>query len=171
MLTPWKESYDKPRQHINKQRHQFADKGPFSQSYVSSICHVWELDHKEVWAPNNWCFWIVVLEKTLESPLNFKEIKPINPKENQPWMFTGRTDAEAEAPILWPPDGKSQLVGKDSDAGKDWRQNEKEAAEDDMVGWHHRLRGHESEQTLGDSDGQGGLTCCNSWGCKESDTT
>ena len=130
----------------------------------------WELDHKEGWEPKNWCFLIVVLEKTLESPLDSKEIKQVNPKENQPWIFIGRTDAEAEASILWPPDTKSWLTGKDPDAGKDWRQ-EKGMTEDELVGWHHRLYGHEFEQTLGDSEGQGGLAYCNSWGCKESDTT
>ena len=118
MLAPWQEGYGKPRQHINKQRNQFADKGPYNQTYVFSSHHVWmwELNHKEGWAPNNWCFWIVVLE----SPLDCKKIKPVNPKENQPWIFFGRTDAEAESPILWPLDGKSQLFGKDLDAEKDW---------------------------------------------------
>ena len=124
MLAPWKKSYDKPRQCIKKQRHHFSDKCPYSQSYGFSSSHVemWELDHKEGWAPKNWCFWTVVLEKTLESPLDWKEIKPVNPKGNQCWIFIGRTDAEAEAPIIWPPDGKSWLTGKDPDAGKDWRQ-------------------------------------------------
>ena len=124
MLAPWKKSYDQPRQHIKKQRHHFANKGPSSQSYGFSSSHVWmwELDHKEGWALKNWCFWTVVLEKTHECPLDSKEIKPVNLKGNQPWVFTGRTDAEAEAPILWPPHEKSQLIGKDLDAGKDWRQ-------------------------------------------------
>ena len=107
----------------------------------------WELDHKEGWVPKNWCFQIVLLEKILESPLDCKEIKPVNPKGNQPWIFTGRTDAEAEAPVLWPPDAKSQLNGKDPDAGKDWRQEDKGMTEDEVVGWHHWLNGHESEQT------------------------
>ena len=122
MLAPWKKSYDKPRQHIKKQRHHFANKGSYSQNYDFSSGHVWmwELDHKEGWAPKNWCFWTVVLEKTLETPLDCKEIKPVNPKGNQPWIFTGRTDAEAEAIILWPPDEKSPLTGKDPDAEKDW---------------------------------------------------
>ena len=117
----------KPRQHIKKQRHYFANKGPSSQSYGFSSSHgwMWELNHKEGWAPKNWCFWTVVLEKTLESPLDSKKIKPVNPKGNQSWIFIGRTDAEAEAPILWPPDAKSQLTGKDPNAGKDWRQEEK----------------------------------------------
>ena len=134
-LALWKESYDKPRQCIKKQRHQFADKGPYSQSYAISTSHIqmWELDHKEGWAPKNWCFWFVVLEKTLKSPLASKEIKPGNSKGNQPWIFIGRTDAEAKSPILWPSDAKSQLTGKDPDAGKEWRQKEKGATEDEMV--------------------------------------
>ena len=121
MLAPWKKSYDQPRQHIKKQRHYFANKDPSSQSYSFSSSHIWmwELDYKESWAPKNWCFWTVVLEKTLESPLDCKEIKPINPKGNQSWRFIGRTDAEAEAPILWPPDTKNWLIWKDADAGKD----------------------------------------------------
>ena len=116
---------------------------------------MWELDHRESWALKNWCFWTVVLEKTLESPLNCKEIKPVNPKGHQPWIFIGRTDAEA--PILWPPDVKSQLIRKDPDAGKDWRQEEKGMTEDKMVGWHHWLNGHEFGQALGDGEGQGNL--------------
>ena len=132
---------------------------------------MWELDHKESWAPKNWCFWTVVLEKTLESPLDYKEIQPVHPKGNQSWVFTGRTDAEAETPTFWPPDAKSWLTGKDPDAGKDWGQEEKEITEDEMVGWHHRLNGHEFEWTLGVGDGQGGLACYSPWGHKESDTT
>ena len=120
---------------------------------------MWELDHKEGWALENWSFQIVVLEKTLESPLDSKEIKPVKPKGGQPWKLTGRTDAEADAPIIWLPDVKSQLIGKDPDAGKDWGQ-EKGVAEDDMVGWHHWLSGHEFEQILGDNEGQGSLACC-----------
>ena len=131
---------------------------------------MWELDHKEGWALKNWSFQTVMLEKTLESPLGSKEIQPVNPEGNQQWVFIGRTDAKAEAPILWPPDVKSQLTGKDPNAGKDWGQ-EKGTTEDDMVGWHHRLSGHESEQTPGDSDGQGSLACCSSLGCKQSDMT
>ena len=125
MLAPWKKSYDKPRQRIKKQKHYFANKGPYSQGYCFSSSHVWmwELDHKEGWVPKNWCFWTVVLEKIPESPLDCKEIQPVHPKGNQPWIFIGRTDAKAEAPILWPPDVKSQLIGKDPDAGKDWRQD------------------------------------------------
>ena len=132
---------------------------------------MWELDHKEGWTVENWCFWTVVLEKTLESPLDSKEIKPVNPKGNQSWLFVGRTDAEVEAPILWPPDEKSLLIGKDPDAGKDWRQEEKGVTEDEMIGWHHWLNGHESEQTLGDGEGQRSPACCSPWGCKESDRT
>ena len=133
MLAPWKKSYDKPRQHIKKQRHHFSNKGLYSQRYSVSSSHVWmwELDLKEGWVPKNSCFWIVVLEKTLESPLYCMEIKPVNPKGNQPWIFTGRTVAKAEAPILWLPDAKS--IGKDPDAGKNWRQQEKGAEEDEAV--------------------------------------
>ena len=120
---------------------------------------------------SNWSFWTVVLEKTLKSPLDCKEIQPVHPKGDQPWMFTGRTDAEAETPILWPPDAKSWLIGKDPDAGKDWGQKEKGTTEDEMVGWHHRLDGHGFGWTPGVGDGQGGLACCGSWGCKESHTT
>ena len=130
---------------------------------------MWELDHKEGWAPKNWCFLVVALEKTLESPLDSKEIKSVNPKGNQPWMFIG--NAEAEAPILWPPDVKSWLIEKDPDTGKDWRQKEKRATEDKMVGWYHWFSGYEFEQTSGDSEGQESLVCCSPWGHKESDTT
>ena len=131
----WKKTYDPPRHHIKKQRHYFANKGPYSQSYCFSSSHVWiwELYDKESWAPKNRCFWIVVLKKTLESPLDCKEIKPVNPKGDQPWIFIGRTGAEAEAPKLWPPDAKHWLIGKDLDAGKDWRQKEKWVAVDEMV--------------------------------------
>ena len=139
MFAPWKESSDKPRQCIKKERYHFADKGPYSQSYGFSSSHVWmwELDHKEGWAVNNWCFLIEVLEKTLESPLDCKQIKQINPKGNQPWIFIGRTDAEVEALVFCPSDAKNQLIGKDRDAGKDWGQEEKGVTEDEMVGWHH----------------------------------
>ena len=121
MLAPWKKSYEQPRQHIKKQRPYLADKGPSSQSYSFSISHVWmwELDHKESWALKNWCFWTVVLKKTFDSPLDCKEIKPVRPKGNQSWIFTGRTDPEAEAPILWPPGAKNWLIWKVPDAGKD----------------------------------------------------
>ena len=127
-------SYDQPRQHIKKERHYFAKKGVYSQSYGFSSSHVWiwELDHNESWAPKNWCFWTVVLEKTYESLLECKEIKTVNAKGNQSWLFIGRTDAEA--PKLWPPDVKSQLIRKDPDAGKDWGQEEKGTTEDEMVG-------------------------------------
>ena len=131
---------------------------------------MWELDDKESLVPKNWCFWTVVLEKTLESFLDCKEIKPVNPKGNQSWKFTGRTDVEADAPILWPPVVKNWLIRKDADAGKDWRK-EKGTTEDEMVGWHHRLNGYEFEQAPGVGDGQGGLACCSPWGHKESDTT
>ena len=159
---------------MKKQRHHFADRGPYSQSDGFSRSHVqmWELDHKEGWALKNWCFWIVVLEKTLECPLGSKEIKPVNPKGNQARIFIGRTDAEAEALILWPPtDVKSWLIGKDSDAGKDWGQEEKGTTEDEMVRWHHQLNGYEFEQTPGDSEGQGSLACCSPWDHKELDMT
>ena len=130
-----------------------------------------ELDYKESWVPKNWCFWTVVLEKTLASPLDCKEIQLVHPKGNQSWVLIGRTDAEAEALILWPPDAKNWLDGKDLDAGKDWRQEEKGTTEDEMAGWHHWLEGHEFEQALGVHDGQGRLACCSPWGHKESDMT
>ena len=130
-----------------------------------------ELDYKEDWVPKNWCFQTMVLQKTLESPLDCNEIKLVNPKGNQPWILIGRTDTEAEAPILWPHDVKSPLTRKDPDAEKDWGQEEKGAKEGEMVGWHHRLNGHKFEQTPGDGEGQGSLVCCSSWGHKESDTT
>ena len=132
---------------------------------------MWKLDHKESWALKNWCFRTVVLEKTLESLLDCKEIQSVNLKGNQPWIFIGRTDAEAETPILWPPDVKNWLTGKDPDTGKDWRQEEKGMTEDEMVGWYHWLSGHEFESTPGVGDGQGSLVCCSPWGHKESDTT
>ena len=150
----------------------------------SDICHfqgkaikfqyvsfVWELNCEESWVPKNWCFWTVVLEKTLESPLDCKEIQPIHSKGDQSWVFIGRTDAEAAAPILWPPHEKSWLIGKDSDAGRDWGQEEKRTTEDEMAGWHHWLDGHEFKWTPGVGDGQGGLACCDSWGHEELDTT
>ena len=135
---------------------------------------MWELDCEESWALKNWCFWCfwtVVLEKTLESPLDHKEIQLVHPKGDQSWVFFGRNNAKFETPVLWPPHGKSWLIGKDSDAGRDWGQEEKETAEDEIAGWHHRLNGRDFKWTLGAGDGQGGLVCCNSWGCKESDTT
>ena len=166
MLAPWKNTYDKPKSrdislwtkvHIVKAM-------VFSYSRVQ----MWELEHKEGWAPKNWCFRTVVLEKTLESLLDCKEIKPVNPKGNQPWIFIGRT--EAEAPIFWPLNGKSQLIGKAPDAGKDWGQKEKWMTEDEIVGRHHRLNRHEFEQAPR-HDGQGSLVCCSLWGHKESDRT
>ena len=132
---------------------------------------MWDLDYNESWVQKNWCFWTVVLEETVASPLDRNEIQLVHPKGNQSWIFTGRTDAEAEAPILWPPDAKNWLIGKDPDAGKDWRQEEKGTTEDERVGWHHRLSGHEFEQAPGVVDEQGGLACCGPWGRKESDTT
>ena len=161
MFAPWKKSYDQIRQHIKKQRHYFANKGPSSQSHGFSSSQVWrrDLDHKESWAQKNWCFWTVVLEEPLESTLDSEEIKSVHPKGNQSWIFIGRTDAEAETPILWPPDVKNWLTGKDPDAGKDWRQEEKRTTEDEMVGWHHQFDGQEFEQTPGLGDGQGSLVC------------
>ena len=135
-----------------------------SSFFVIHHVDTWELDYEEGRAPTNWCFWIVVLEKTLESPLDSK-IKPVNPKGNQLCIFIGRTDAEA--PILWPPVVKNWLTGKDPDAGKDWEQEEKETTEDEMVGWHHQHNGHEFEQTVGDSEGQGSLACCSLWDHEE----
>ena len=168
MLAPWKKSYDKPRQRIKKQKHYFANKGPYSQGYCFSSSHVWMWEELMLLD--------LVLEKTLEGPLDFKAIRPVNAKGNQFWIFIGRTDAEA--PIFWPPDVNNPLIKKDPDAGKDWRQEEKGTTEDEMVGWHHGLNRHESEQTLGDSEGQRSLTCCipwglssSPWGCKELDTT
>ena len=128
--------------------------------------HMWELDCDEGWAPKNWCFWTVVLEKTLESPLDCKEIQPVRSEGDQPWDFFGRNDAKAEASVLWPPHAKSWLIGKDSDAGRDWGQEEKGTTEDEMAEWHHWLDGRESKWTPGDGDGQEGLVCCVSWGCK-----
>ena len=157
-----------PRQHIKKQRHYFANKGPSSRRYDLSSSHVWmwELDYKESWAPKNWSFWTVVLEKTVESLLDYKNIQPVHPKGNQSWIFIGRTDAEADAPNV-----KNWLIWKDSDAEKDWRQEEKGTIEDEMFGWHHWLDGHESEQAPGVGDGQGSLACCSPWGHKKSNMT
>ena len=132
---------------------------------------MWELDYTERWVLKNWCFWTVVLEKTLESPLDSKEVQPVYPKWDQSWVFIGRTDVEAETPVLWPLHVKSWLTGKDSDAGRDWGQEEKRTTEDEMAGWHHRLDGHEFGWTSGVGVGQGVLACCNSWGCKQLDTT
>ena len=173
MLAPWKKSYDQLWQCIKKQRHYFANKGLSSQNYGFSNSHVWmwELDYKESWALKNWCFWTVVLEKTLESPLECKEIQPVHPKGDQSWVFIRRTDAEAETLILWPPGVKSWLTGKDPDAGKGWRQEEKGTTEDEMVRWHDQLDGHEFEWYPGVGDEQGSLMCCSPGDCKESDIT
>ena len=145
-LALWKKSYEQPRQHIKKQRDYFANKGLSSQSYGFSSSHVWmwESDYKESWVLKNWCFWTVVLEKTLESPLDCKAIQPVHPEGDQSWVFIGRTDAEAETPILRPPDAKSWLLGKDPDAGRDWGQEQKGTTEDETPLWHHRLDGHQS---------------------------
>ena len=161
-LSPWKKSCDQPRQHIKKQRQHFTDKGPYSQSHGFSSSHfwMWELDHKIGGAQKNWRFQNVL--KTLES----KVIKPVSLKGNQPWIFIGRTDAEVEALILQPPDEKSQLIGKDPDAGEDWGQGEKGATEDEIIEWHHWLSGHEFEQTSKDSEGQESSVCSSSWDCK-----
>ena len=161
MFAPWKKSSDQPRQHIQKQRHYFANKGPSSPTsgFSSSPVWMWELDYKENWAPKNWC-----LERIPESPLNYKEIQPVHPKGNQSWIFIRRTDVEAETPVLWPPDVKSWLIWKDTDAGKDWSQEEKGMTEDEMVGWNYWLDGHVSEQALGVGDVQGSLVCCSPWG-------
>ena len=147
MLAPWKKNYDQPRQHVKDQKHYFANKGPSTQgcSFSSSHASVWELDYKESWALKHWCFWTVVLEKTLESPLDCNEIQPIHPEGNQPWLFIGRTDAEVETPKLWPPDAKNWLIFKDPDAEKDWRWEEKGTTENEMIGWHHWLKGYDFE--------------------------
>ena len=173
MLSPWKEGYDQPRQHFKKQRYYFANKVSSSQGYGFSSSHVWmwELDCEEGWVPKNWCFWTVVLEKTLENPLGCKEIQPVHPKGDQSWVFIGKTDIEAETSILWPPDVKSWLIGKEPDSGQDLGQEEKGKTEDEMAGWHQGLDGHGFGWTPVVGDRQRGLACCCSWGHKESDTT
>ena len=148
MLTPWKESYDQLTQHIKKQKHYFSNEGPSSQDSGFSSSH-------ESWTLKNWCVWTVVLEKTLKNPLDCKNIQAVHPKGDQSWIFIGRTDVEAETPIYWPPDAKNWLIWKDPDAGKDWWWEENGTTEDEMVGWHHWLNGHELKQTLGDGEGQG----------------
>ena len=132
---------------------------------------MWELDYRESWVPKNWCFCTVVLEETIESPLDCKEIQPVHPKGDQSWIFIRRTEAEAETPILWPPDAKNWLIWKDPDAGKDWRREEKGTTEDGMVGWHHQLNGHEFGETPGVGDRQEDLACCSPWGHEEWDMT
>ena len=171
MLAPWKKSYDKPKQHVKKQRHYFPNKGPYSQSYgfFNSYVQNVKVGPQRRLKAEELMFWTVMLEKTLESPLDFKEIKPVNPKGNQSWIFIRRTDGEAEAPILWPPDAKSWLTAKDPDAGKDWRREEKGTTEDKIVGWHHRLNGHEFEQASGDGEGQGACHAAVNEVNKESD--
>ena len=157
---------------VEKQRHYFSNKGPSSQGYGFSSGHEWMWeDCEESWVLKNWYFWTMVLENTPESPLECKEIQPVHSKGDQPWVFFGRNDAEAETPVLWPPHEKSWLIGKDSDVGKDWGKEEKWMTEDEIAGWHHWLDGRESEWTPGVGDRQGGLACCDSWGRKESDTT
>ena len=167
-----KKVLSKARQHIKKQRHHFANKGLSSQSYGFSSSHVWmwELNCKESWAPKNWCFCTVVLEMTLESPLNCKEMQPVLPKGKKSWIFIGRSDAQAETVMLSPPEVKSRLI-KDTDAGKNWRQEAKETTEDKMVGWPPLLNGYEFEQAPGADVGQGSLVCCSLWSHKESDMT
>ena len=162
-----------PRVIQNISRDYFANKGPSSQGYGFSSGHVWmrKLECEESWVLKNWCFWTVVLEKTLESPLDCKEIQSLHSKGDQPWVFFGRNDAKTETLVLWPPHAKSWLIGKDSDAGRDWGQEEKGMTEDKIAGWHHWPDGREFEWIPEVVDGQGGLACCNSWSCKESDTT
>ena len=168
-LQPWEEKMLLERKAMTN----LANRSLYSQSsgFSSSHMQMWELDHKESWAPKNLCFQTVVLDKTLTSPLDRKEIKQVNSKGNQPWIFTGRTDAETKAPILCQPDVKSWLTGKDPDAGKNWGQEEKETTEDEMAGWHQWLNGHKLEQAPGDGEGQGSLACCSAWGPKELDVT
>ena len=167
---PWQKSYDKPRQCVEKQRHYSVDKGPYTQGYGLPTGHVqvWEMDFKEGRTPNNWCLQTGVLEKTPGSPLRNK-IKPANLKGDQPWIFTGRTDAEAEAPIIWSSHALRWLIGKILDAGKDWGQKEKKVPEDEMARWHHQCNGHELGQTLGGGEGRGRLACCSPWYHKELD--
>ena len=175
MFTPWKESYDQPRQHIKKQRYYFANKGPSSQGYGFPVvmygCESWTVkkaEHQRIDAFALWCW------RTLESPLDCKEIQPVHPKGDQSSVFIGRTDAEAETPILWLPDAKSWLIWKDPDAGKDWRQEEKGTTEDEMVGWHHQLMDmslSKHQELVMNIEAHRGLLCCCPWGRKELDTT
>ena len=161
------------RLHIEKQRHYFANKGPTSQGYgfCSGYVWMWKLDYKEGWVPKNWCFWTLMLEKTLESPLDCKEIQPVHSKGDQSWVIIGRIDVEAETPIVWPPDAKTWLIWKDPVAGKDCGQEEKGTTENEIVGWHHLHNRHGFGWTPIFGDEQGGLACCGSWGRKELDTT
>ena len=172
MLAPCKKSYEKPRQHIKKQRHHFIDKGPYTQRYgfFSSHVQMWELDHKKAEREIIDTFKLWCLEKTLESPFDSKEIKPVHPKGNQSWIFIGRTDTEAEAPILCFLMLRTDSLEKTLMLGKIEGKRRRET-KDKMVEWYHQLNGHESEQTPGDSEGQGSLACCSSWDYKESDTT
>ena len=153
---------------FKKQRHYFDNKGLSSQGYGFTSSHVWmwELDYKESWVPKSWCFWTVVLEKTLESPLDCKEIQAVHPKGDQSWVFIGRTDAEAVTLVLWPPHAKSWLIGKNPGVGSEWGQEEKATTEDEMAEWHHRLDAQEFEWTPGVGNRQGGLACCDAWGCR-----
>ena len=174
MLAPWKKSYDQPRQHIQKQRHYFAKKVHLVKAMVFPVvmygCESWTIrkaEGRRIDAFELWCW----RRLFLESPLDCKEIQPVHPKGNQPWIFIGRTDAEADDPILWPPDVKTWLIGKDPDTGKDWGQEEKGMTENEMIGWCQWLNGHGFVWTLGVDDGQGGLVCCGSWGHKEFNTT
>ena len=173
MLAPWKKSYDPTTHQPEKQRHYFPNKGLSSQSYGFASNHVWmlEMDHKESWVLRIHAFELWCWRKLLRVPWISKKFKPVNPKINQCWKFIGKTGAEAETPILWPPDVKNWLIWKDSDAGKDWRREEKGRTEDEMVGWHYWLNGHEFEWALGVGDEQGSLVCCSPWGRKESDMT
>ena len=173
MPAPWKKNYDQPRQHIKKQRHYFANKSLSIQSYDFSSIHIWrwELDYKESWVLKNWCFWTMVLEKIFESPLDCQEIQSVHSKGDQSWVFIGRNDVEAEAPILWRPGVKSQFIRKDPDAGKNWGREEKRATENEIAAWNYQLNGYEFEQTPGDREGQGSLACCSPCGRKELDTT
>ena len=173
MLTPWRKSYYNLDSIFKSRDVTLPTKICLIKAMFFSSSHVrmWELDQIESWAPKNWCFWTVVLEKTLASPLYCKEIQPVHSEGDQSWVFFGRNDAEAETPVLWPPHSKSWLIGKDSEAGRDWGQEEKGTTEEEMAGWHHRVDGCEFEWTSGVDDGQGGLACCDSWGCKELDMT
>ena len=173
MIASWQESDDKSRQCVEKLRHDSADKGLYRQGYGLPSGHIllWELDHKQSGMPKNWCLWTVVLEKTLESPLDSKEIQLINLKGDQPRIFTWRTDAKAEAPVFWSSDANRQIIRIVPDAGKDQGQKEKRVSQDEMARWHHWCNEYELKQTLGDSVGQGGLANYSPWGCKESETT